>query len=114
MLSLTIFSSSDYRRSEYDNYGGYDRGGRGGYDRVGRGGYDRGGRGGNDRGGRGGYDRGGRGVYGDDRSYGRFGHRSGGGYQNGSGMLIDANYMGSSFFPSFRFMHDKALRACLD
>lgn len=64
-------------RSEYDNYGGYERGGRGGYDRGGRGGYDRGGRGG----------------YGDDRSYGRFGHRSGGGYQNGvSGMESNRGY----------------------
>ncbi|KAI5420803.1 serrate RNA effector molecule [Lathyrus oleraceus] len=41
----------DDRRSAYDHYGGYDRGGRGGYA--------------------------------DDRSYGRFGHRSGAGYQNG-------------------------------
>jgi hypothetical protein len=94
MLFLTVSSSSDYGRSGYDHYGGYDRGGRGGY--------DRGGRGGNDRGGRGGYA--------DDRSYGRFGNRSAAGYQNGiSGKLVDANYFGFSFFPSLYFMHDKAL-----
>lgn len=72
-----MFSTPFYRRSAYDHYGGYDRGGRGGYA--------------------------------DDRSYGRFGHRSGAGYQNGiSGMLIDANYSGSSIF-----MHNKALNLVL-
>jgi hypothetical protein len=52
----------------------------------------------------GGYDRGGRGGYADDRSYGIFGNRSAAGYQNGiSGMLVDANYLGFSFFFVFTF-----------